>query len=117
MKDGDVCLQFHAFLQDKVVTQAISGGNTAEFYHAENSESINNGWNSDGTINKSQMLADMHPDVTRVVWKFGRWHHHVNYTPFKKNKLKLKPNLNLSKDINEYGLFLDRDFKDPRWTK
>jgi hypothetical protein len=112
MKDGDVCLQFNAFMQGKMATQTVAGGNTAEFYHAENSEAINEeGYNTDGTINKSQMLADMHPDVARVVWRYGRWHHHVNYNPFKKNKLKLKDNLNLPKKVNTYGMILDRNFK------
>jgi hypothetical protein len=117
MKDGDVCLQFHAFLQEKMATQTVKGGNTEEFYHAENTDGIKSGYNSDGTINKSQMLVDMHPDVARVVWRYGRWHHHVDYNPFKKNKLKLKDNLTLSKSVNEYGMILDRDFKDPRFPK
>lgn len=111
MKDGDVCLQFNAFMQGKCATQTVKGGNTAEFYHAENSEAINEeGYNTDGTINKSQMLADMHPDVARVVWRYGRWHHHVNYNPFKKNKLKLKSGLNIPKEVNTYGMILDRNF-------
>jgi hypothetical protein len=29
------------------------------------------------------MLREMHPDVTQVVWRFKRWHHFVDYTPFK----------------------------------
>ena len=56
------------------------------------------------------MLADMHPDVARVVWRYGRWHHHVNYNPFKKNRLKLKKDLNLSKQTNDYGMYLDRNY-------
>lgn len=111
MKDGDVCLQFNAFMQGKMATQTVAGGNTAEFYHAENTEAMNDkGYNTDGTINKSQMLADMHPDVARVVWRYGRWHHHVNYNPFKKNKLVLKDGLNLPKSTNTYGMILDRNF-------
>jgi hypothetical protein len=111
MKDGDVCLQFNAFMQGKMATQTVAGGNTAEFYHAENTEAMNDkGYNTDGTINKSQMLADMHPDVARVVWRYGRWHHHVNYNPFKKNRLKLKKDLNLSKQTNDYGMYLDRNY-------
>lgn len=111
MKDGDVCLQFNAFMQGKMATQTVAGGNTAEFYHAENTEAMNEkGYNTDGTINKSQMLADMHPDVARVVWRYGRWHHHVNYNPFKKNKLVLKDGLNLPKSTNTYGMILDRNF-------
>jgi predicted O-methyltransferase YrrM len=66
MKDGDVCVQLNAFLQGKAATQTVKGGNTAEFYHAENIENETfkeTGYNTEGTVNKSQMLVDMHPDV------------------------------------------------------
>ena len=117
MKDGDVCVQFNAFLQGKMATQTVAGGNTAEFYHAENTESIKEGYNADGTINKSQMLVDMHPDVATLEWRYGRWHHFVDYTPFKINKLKLKANVKVNQGVNEYGMILDRNFQDPRFTK
>lgn len=71
LKSGWATVQFNAFLQYKLTTQTLKGGNTEAFYAAE------------GTMPKSQMLVDMHPDVARVVWKFGRWHHYVDYTPFK----------------------------------
>ncbi len=75
LKDGACTIQFNAFLCGKVTTQRMSGGNTKEFYAGE------------GTLPKSQMLADLHPDVAQVVWRFNRWHHHVDYRPFKKNNL------------------------------
>ena len=81
LKDGDCTIQVNAFLQNKIVTQALSGGNTAEFYAGE------------GTYNKSQMLVDMHPDVAKLVWRYDRWHHEVDCSPFKDNEPKLKPNL------------------------
>jgi|TARA_R110001632_G_scaffold22542_2_gene64704 hypothetical protein len=115
MKDGDVCLQFNAFLQGKCATQTVAGGNTAEFYHAENVENEEfkeSGYNTEGTVNKSQMLVDMHPDVARLVWRYGRWHHWVDYGPFKGNKLKMRTDfhLDLENDINDYNMVLDRDF-------
>lgn len=73
LKDGQCTLQFYEFLQGKVATQAMQGGNTAEFYAVE------------GTWNKSVMLEQMHPDVAKVVYRYGRWHHEVNYRPFSKN--------------------------------
>ena len=61
--------------------------------------------NATGTVNKSKMLYDMHPDVTTLVWKYGRAHHHVDYTGFmRKNKLQLVPGLDLSDSINNYGM-------------
>ena len=94
MKDGWCTVQFNQFLIGKRATQSMRGGNSAEFYDEE------------GTKNKSQMLADMHPDVARVIWKWNRWHHHVDYKPFKKNILIKKKNLDIKKGINNYGLVL-----------
>lgn len=110
LKDGDCTVQFNAFLQEKAATQTVKGGNTAEFYHKEGTQDKNK-WrdgklNPEGTINKSQMLVDMHPDVARVVWRYGRWHHYVDYSPFKKNKLKLKENIELPTGVNNYGMKL-----------
>jgi hypothetical protein len=81
LKDGDATIQFNHLLQNKMATQAISGGNTTEFYGRE------------GTYNKSKMLVDAHPDVAQVVWRYGRWHHEVDYSPFKQNEPVLKANL------------------------
>jgi len=110
LKDGDCTIQFNIFLQGKVATQTLKGGNTAEFYHAEGSqdkEQWRDGYlNADGTINKSQMLVDMHPDVSRIVWRYGRWHHHVDYSPFKDNQLRLKPGVVLPQGVNNYGMKL-----------
>lgn len=91
LKDGLVTVQFNAFLCGKVTTQRMSGGNTKDFYSAE------------GTMPKSKMLADLHPDVARVVWRFNRWHHHVNYKVFK-NELIRKPEAHVPAGINNYGM-------------
>jgi len=93
LKDGDYTIQFNAFLANKVRTQKMAGGNTDDFYAKE------------GTLNKSKMLEDLHPDCSKVVWKFDRWHHFVDYNLFKKNQLKRKPDWNFS-GINNYGMKL-----------
>lgn len=100
LKDGDCTVQFNAFLQGKIVTQALKGGNTAEFYAKE------------GTLKKSQMLVDLHPDVARLDWRFGRWHHYVDYRPFKKNKLKLKEGIKVSNAPNNYGMKLITNYQE-----
>jgi hypothetical protein len=76
LKAGWCTIQFNAFLQNKARTQMLGGGNTAEFYAAE------------GTAPKSEMLKAVHPDVTRLVWKFNRHHHHVDYKRFKQPLLR-----------------------------
>jgi hypothetical protein len=94
LKGGWCTIQFNAFLQGKIATQTVKGGNTADFYSKE------------GTYPKSKMLEDMHPDVARVVWRFHRWHHYVDYRPFKTLKLIRKPDAQIPDGANEYGLKL-----------
>ena len=113
LKDGDCTIQFNAFLQGKAATQTVKGGNTEEFYHKEGLEK--NIWidgvNAEGTRNKSEMLVRMHPDVARMVWRYKRWHHYVDYSPFKKNELRYKKDIMLPKGNNEYGMKLVTNFK------
>ena len=92
LKDGLCTIQFNAFLCGKITTQRMKGGNTDEFYTEE------------GTLPKSQMIADLHPDVAKVVWRFNRWHHHVDYKPFKNNRLIMKDGE--WKGINNYSMVL-----------
>jgi hypothetical protein len=75
LKAGWCTVQFNAFLQEKITTQVVKGGNTQDFYEQE------------GTLAKSRMLARMHPDVASVVWRHHRWHHHVDYRPYQANQL------------------------------
>lgn len=92
LKDGLCTIQFNAFLQGKITTQRMRGGNTKEFYEKE------------GTKAKSEYLRNLHPDVTKVVWRFNRWHHHVDYRRFKNNKLILKKDITPTNKINNYGM-------------
>ena len=113
LKDGDCTIQFNSFLQGKAATQTVKGGNTEEFYHKEGIEK--NIWidgvNAEGTRNKSEMLVRMHPDVARMVWRYKRWHHYVDYSPFKKNELRYKKDIILPQGTNEYGMKLVTNFK------
>ena len=92
LKSGLCTVQFNAFLGEKVTTQVLKGGNTKEFYEKE------------GTFAKTQMLVDMHPDVTKMVTKFNRIHHEVDYSGFKQ-KLILKEDIDIkNNDFNENGM-------------
>ena len=93
LKDGNCTIQFNAFLQEKLQTQTLKGGNTEDFYSKE------------GTYPKSKMLEDLHPDVAKIVWKFNRWHHHVDYLPYKKNIL-IRKNIEVKQGVNNYGMKL-----------
>jgi len=94
LKDGWCTIQFNAFLQKKAGTQTVPGGCSGEFYDEE------------GTKAKSEMQVKMHPDVSRLVKKFGRWHHQVSYAPFKRTKLIKKADLEISDTPNNYGMEL-----------
>lgn len=96
LKDGWCTVQFNAFLGDKATTQTLKGGNTEEFYKHE------------GTLPKSEMLVKMHPDVSKLLFAYGRWHHKVDYTPFKKNKLILKEGIEIPNVVNNYGMVLKK---------
>lgn len=89
---GYCTIQFNAFLQDKLRTQVLGGGNSAEFYFNE------------GTAPKSRMLKEAYPQYTELVWKFGREHHHVNYLPFKAMPLIRRSEYNVPDAINNYGM-------------
>lgn len=93
LKAGWCTVLFNAFLQKKVGTQRLKGGNTDELY-------------ANGTLDKSRMLVQMHPDVARLVWKFNRWHHHVDYRKFRKNRLIRRSDVEIPDGVNEYGMRL-----------
>ena len=95
LKDGWCTVLFNAFITHKMPSMVMKGGNTDTIYNT-----------GDKRLEFAESLRKQHPDVVKVTWKFNRWHHQVNYIPFKKNKLKLKRGLKISKGINEYGMEL-----------
>lgn len=97
LKDGWCTVQFNAFLADKATTMTMKGGNTDTVYNT-----------GDNRREFAESLRRQHPDVVRVVWKFGRWHHQVDYSPFKRNKLRKKEGLVIPNGIDNYGMKLVR---------
>lgn len=93
LKAGYCTILFTAFLQNKVATQRLEGGNTDILY-------------ANGTLEKSRMLVQAHPDVARLVRKWNRWHHQVDYRPFKSNRLIRKAGIEIPAEPNEYGMKL-----------
>lgn len=107
LKEGWCTVQFNAFLQQKMPTQTIGGGNTQEFYHAEGAKvRAGEKYADNGTLAKSQMQVKVHPDCSELVWKFSRWHHHVDYNRFKNNKLIRKDDISVERGVNNYGMEL-----------
>jgi len=106
LKAGWCTIQFYAFLQMKLPTQTMKGGNTQEFYHAEGKLVEGESYAVGGTDAKSEMLAEVHPDVAKVTWRFSRVHHIVDYKPFRGNILRKRKGLTF-RDKNEYGMSLE----------
>ena len=96
LKDGLPTIQINAFLIDKATTMTVKGGMT-DYYESDDCK---------GRLVFAEELRDAHPDVTKVTQKFGRWHHHVNYKSFRKNKLIKKDGLIVSNEVNNYGMEL-----------
>ena len=97
LKDGWCTVQFVAFLADKLPTMTLKGGMTEYYKQTER------------RLEFAKMLQQAHPDVVRVTWKFGRWHHEVDYSPFKANKLIRKPGVVIPTEPNEYGMVLTKN--------
>jgi|TARA_R100000479_G_scaffold55421_1_gene26285 hypothetical protein len=93
LKKGWATIQFYAFIQDKLMTQLMKGGNTEAFYAGE------------GTYPKSKMQVDAHPDVSKIVHRYGRVHHQVDYSKWRGMKLIKDPNYK-PPDKNPYNLQL-----------
>jgi len=104
-EDTDICLRalrdgwrtvlFNAFLQEKATTMTMKGGNTDNVY-------------IDGDNRKkfAESLKAQHPEYVEVTQKWGRWHHHVNYSEFKRNRLELMPGITIPDGVNNYGMKL-----------
>jgi hypothetical protein len=79
LKAGYVTALFNHYLAKKVPTGKMKGGNADELYRKDET--------FDGRKAMAESLVEQHPDVAKVVWKWERWQHSVNYGPFKRNKL------------------------------
>ena len=94
LKSGRCTILFNAFLIFKETTMTIKGGMT-DYYEQTNKRR-----------EFAEELQRAHPDIVKIVWKFGRWHHQVDYRLFKQNKLIRKPGIEIPKGINNYGMIL-----------
>lgn len=96
LKDGFCTIQFCAFLAKKLPTMKVKGGMT-DYYEQTNKRK-----------EFAEELQRAHPDVVKVVWKYNRWHHEVDYSGFKHNKLIKRPDVVIPNEPNEYGMKLIR---------
>jgi hypothetical protein len=97
LKDGWCTVVFNAFLGDKTTTMKMRGGNTDNVYNT-----------GDKRLAFARSLAKQHPDVARVVWRYDRWHHHVDYSSFRRNALRLRKGITPTLGFDEHGMRLVR---------
>jgi len=94
LKDGWCTVLFNAFLLGKRATMTQGGGNQNIYEE------------SDNRLKFAESLKEQHPDIVKVVWRFNRWHHQVDYKSFKKNILIKKEALVIPDKVNNYGMKL-----------
>ena len=116
-EDTDLCLQalasgwctvlLNTFLQQKIQTMKVKGGNAAQLYQG------------DGRLKMARALERMWPGVVTVQRRFNRPQHVVNWKLFD-TSLRLKSGLSLAQfaqQPNEYGMTLAQvadEIKSPR---
>ena len=95
LRDGYCTILFNAFLIDKLTTMTVPGGMTPHYQ-------------GDGRWKMAEELRQKHPDVTTIVFKWGRWQHQVDYRPFKGNRLIRRPDVDLGAlpAVDNYGMRL-----------
>ncbi len=80
-----------------MTTMTMKGGNTEALYKIKEGE-------KDGRLLMAESLKEQHPELVDIVWKWGRWQHHVNYRPFRRNALVLKKDAVIPEGANNYGM-------------
>jgi len=95
---ADYCtILFNTFLQEKTTTMSMKGGNTDEVYV-----------DGDNRMKFAKSLVRQHPDLVKVIKRWGRNHHYVDYRLFKRNKLIKKKNIKIKKKTDNYGMKLNK---------
>lgn len=101
LKDGWCTILVNAFLIFKRTTMTIKGGMTGHYQ-------------GDGRYKMALELKRAHPDVTKITRKWGRWQHQVDYKPFKRNKLRLRPGVEIPDGADEFGMLFEYDDESAR---
>ena len=114
MKAGYHTFLFNPFLCGKITTMTMKGGNTEAVYDIDQTGTVETrgGEKYDNRWKFAKSLADQHPDCVEIAWKWGRWHHHIDYSQWQKIKPELQDGLSFEQKEDTYGLKLVR-IKEP----
>jgi hypothetical protein len=113
LKAGWCTVLFNAFLADKVATMTVKGGLTGNY--TETSDEVAR----QGRLEMARSLVELHPDVTKIIHRWGRFQHSVDYRPFKGNKLIPKQGVydGLPPGFDDHGLVLDHRVDTEHWER
>ncbi|MDR1594637.1 MAG: hypothetical protein LBS43_09190 [Prevotellaceae bacterium] len=75
LEAGYCTMLFQTYLCEKIRTGTIKGGNTDELYRA-------------GTEAKSRLLKSVYPGKVKLVMRYGRHHHQVNFSQYKNRLIR-----------------------------
>lgn len=95
LKAGHCTILFNAFLAYKETTMSMKGGNSDTLYR------------EDGRRAMAESLVEQHPDCVTITRKWNRWQHSVNYSAFKRNKLKLRAGAVDPEECPDMALVID----------
>ena len=109
LKAGACTMLFNAFYCGKTPTMQMKGGNTDNLYAGTKG-------NNEGRLKMARSLREQHPDIVRVVKKFNKWHHQVDYSKFRNNILIRKDDWDYKNTNDEFGMVLHA-FKDKKVAK
>jgi len=106
LKEGYCTCLFRALLMSKATTHSGSSNKKTSAMKGGNTDNVYN--KDDRRLSFAKSLQKQHPEHVKIVWRFNRWHHLVDYSPFKNNKLIPKNGIVPVKENNEYGMELVR---------
>jgi len=93
LKAGYPTMTFQNILCNKQATSSVKGGNNVIAY------------TKDGFLKKAEELYNNHKDVCKIIKKYNRIHHQVDYSSFK--KIRLEENIGYKLDLPELLLYED----------
>lgn len=103
LKSGWATVLFNAFLINKHTTMTVAGGMT-DYYEK-----------TDKRREFVEELVAAHPDIVKLTEKWGRWHHHVDYTGFRQ-QLRRRRDVDIPRGVNNFGMVLQERI-DGRWVE
>lgn len=103
LKAGHTTVLFNAFLIYKQTTMTMAGGNT-EYYDK-----------TDKRREFTEELQRAHPDVVTITEKWGRWHHHVDYSGFTQPLIR-RAGIDIPQRVNNFGMVLQERYGKHQWV-